>query len=481
MQACASHVNPVDKVRPSLSVQLLIKNGSVVSPSSTVRGNLVIDDGKVKDILLHDGDLPEAETTIDATGLHVLPGLIDPHVHFRVPGLDYKEDFNTGSQAAVCGGITTIIDMPNVKPPTADVESLQLKLECANGNSYCDFAIYAVLVEGSGPNILPLAEAGVCGYKIFMGETIGNIPAPSDGEIIEQWRIMSETGLRCGVHAEDNSILFYLRDKLQQEGRKDPLAFLESRPAVAEAEAMQRAILFAREAGSKLMIYHMSSMEGVEILRRAKQEGHVDVTGETGPHYFLFDGRDMVRMSLGSLLRMNPPVRTAEHGEALFAGLLDGTIDVIGTDHSPHTREEKCYDDRMGDIWKPLSGWPGVETNVPVMLTVVNEGRMTLQQYVKVQAENPARCWNLWPQKGNLAPGADGDITIVDMKREGVIDEENLHSKHKLSPWHGWKVSGMPVYTIVRGNVVAKDGEITTPEPEGRFTTPQGKFVTPLV
>jgi dihydroorotase-like cyclic amidohydrolase len=154
------------------------------------------------------------------------------------------------------------------------------------------------------------------------------------------------------------------------------LAFVESRPAVAEAEAIQRAILFAREAGSRLMIHHVSSRDGVEILRRAKADGDVDVKGESGPHYFLFEADDMIRRGLGSLLRMNPPVRAAEHGEAIFAGMLDGTIDVIGTDHSPHTREEKCYDDRLGNIWNAMSGWPGVETNVAIMLTVVNEGRM---------------------------------------------------------------------------------------------------------
>src|SRR5690348_16015602 len=319
---------------------MLIKNGRIVSPASTMRGHLIINKGKVPEVLLRDGHLPEAEVEIDAEGMLVLPGLIDPHVHFRVPELEYKEDFNTGSQAAVCGGITTVIDMPNVIPPTATVSALDAKLEVAKGNSFCDFGIYAVLMEGNIKEIPPLAEAGVCGYKIFMGETIGNIPAPSDGEIIDMWKVMADTGLRCGVHAEDNSILFYLRKKLQDAGRVDPLAFLESRPPVAEAEAIQRAILFAREAGSKLMIYHMSSKQGVEILRRAKQDGDVDVTGETGPHYFLFDGRDMVRMGLGSLLRMNPPVRESQHGEALFKGLLDGTIDVIGTDHSPHTREE---------------------------------------------------------------------------------------------------------------------------------------------
>lgn len=455
-----------------MPVQLLVKNGSIVSPLSVMRGHLVIDEGRVRDILLRDGDLPDAETTIDAEGLHVLPGLIDPHVHFRAPGLEYKEDFGSGSQAAVCGGITTVIDMPNVVPPTADVEALQMKLDCARGRSYCDYAVYGVLVDGSGPHVKPLAEAGVCGFKTFMGDTTGGLQAPVDGELIEQWRVLAETGLRSGVHAEDNGILFHLRDKLRAAGRTDPLAHLDSRPAVAEAEAIQRAILFAREAGSKLMIHHMSSRDGVELLRRAKAEGRVDVKGETGPHYFLFEGEDMVRKRLGSLLRMNPPVRSAEHGQALWEGLMDGTIDVLGTDHSPHTREEKCYDDRMGDIWKPLSGWPGVETSVPVMLTLVNEGRLSLPRYVRMQAESPARCWSLWPQKGNLGVGADGDVTIVDLRRSGVIDEARLHSKHKLSPWHGWHVTGMPVCTIVRGNVVARDGEVTDAAPAGRFVTP---------
>jgi len=226
-----------------LPAQMLIKNGVIVSPLGMMRGHLIIDDGKVQEIVFRDGSLPEAGTVIDAEGLHVLPGLIDPHVHFRVPGLDYKEDFDTGSQAAVCGGITSVIDMPNVKPPTSDVESFEMKLDCARDKSYCDFGVYAVLIDGSGKHIEPLAEAGVCGYKIFMGDTIGSIEPPVDGEMIEQWKIMSGTGLRCGVHAEDNGILFYLRDKLKAEGRTDPMAFVESRPAVAEAEADRKSVV----------------------------------------------------------------------------------------------------------------------------------------------------------------------------------------------------------------------------------------------
>lgn len=452
-----------------MAVDMIIKNGTIVLPECSLRGHLIIDQEKIKEISVFD-DLPEARQTIDATGLHVLPGLIDPHVHFRVPGLEYKEDFNTGSQAAAAGGITTIIDMPNVKPPTQDVAGFNAKMECAEGNSYVDFGVYAVIVEGSKKHIPALADAGVCGYKIFLGSTVGNIPAPSDGEIIEAWNIMRETSLRCGIHAEDNSILFYLQEKLQKMGRKDPLAHLEARPAIAEAEAISRAILFADHCKSKLMIYHMSSRDGVELLRDARQRG-VDVKGETGPHYLICRAEDMIQKGLGGLLKMNPPVRSDGHAEALWEGLLDGTIEVIGTDHSPHTPEEKMESDRFSDIWKVIPGWPGVETNVPLMLTQVNSGKLSLNHYVKVQSEGPAKAWNFWPRKGNLNAGADADVTIVDMNKEGTIDKNKLHSKSKVTPFHGWKVKGMPVYTIVRGQVVAKDGEIVG-KPTGKLQRP---------
>jgi len=439
-------------------VDLIVKNGTIVTPLASRRGHVLIRDGKIVDIMVGDA-LPQSREVIDATGLHVLPGLIDPHVHFRVPGLDYKEDFETGSQAAACGGITTVLDMPNVVPPTSNIEGFEAKVACAQGRSYVDYGLYAVIVEGSVDQILPLADAGVVGYKIFLGETVGNLPAPPDGEIIDAWRLMARTGLRCGVHAEDNGIILYLRKKLQAQGRKDPLAHLESRPSVAEAEAISRAILFAREAGSRLMILHMSAAEGVELVRRGKDSG-VDVMGETAPHYLLLEGEDMVQMGLGTLMKMNPPVRSREHGEALWRGLLDGTIEVIGTDHSPHTLAEKMADTPMGDIWRAMAGLAGVETGVPLMLTQVNAGRLSLNRYVKAQAEGPARAWNLWPRKGNLGRGGDGDLTIVDLQQEGVIDRSKLHSKSKVTPFHGFRVKGMPAYTIVRGHVVMKHGEL---------------------
>ena len=255
-------------------------------------------------------------------------------------------------------------------------------------------------------------------------------------------------------------------------GRKDPMVHPEARPSIAEAECTARAIMFAAHCKSKLMIYHVSAKEAVQLVREAKQRGQ-DVMAETGPHYLICEADDMIRKGLGSMLKMNPPIRSKEHGEALWKGLLDGTVEVIGTDHSPHTSEEKMENDRFSDIWKAIPGWPGVETNVPLMLTQVNEGKLTLNHYVKVQSEGPARAWNLWPRKGNLNVGADADVTIVDLKKEGVIDKNKLHSKPKLTPFHGWKVKGMPVYTIVRGHVVMKDGAL--------LGKPLGKLQRPIV
>lgn len=453
-----------------MTVDLIIKNGTVVQSHATTREHVIVDGGTIRELTPR-ADLPDARVTIDATGLHVLPGLIDPHVHFRAPGLEYKgDDFVSGSRGAALGGITCVIDMPNVLPPTWDVDGVRAKLAVAEGRSFVDFGIYAVIAEGTSKHVLPLADSGICGYKVFMGETTGNIPVPSDGEILDAWRTMRETGLRCGVHAEDNSILHYLRRKLQDAGRTDLLVHAEARPALAEAECISRAIMFAEHCGSRLMIYHMTTREGVELVRAARQRG-ADVMGETGPHYLVLEAVDMVRRQLGTLMKVNPPIRTRDHAAALWQGLLDGTIQVIGSDHAPHSEEEKRAHDVMGDIWGALSGAPGVETSVPLMLTQVNAGRLSLNRYVELQSEGPARAWNLWPRKGHLGTGADADLTIVDMQKEGVIDKHELQCRSRTTPFHGWRVKGLPVHTIVRGHVVVRDGRLVG-EPIGRLQRP---------
>jgi dihydroorotase (multifunctional complex type) len=267
-----------------------------------------------------------------------------------------------------------------------------------------------------------------------------------------------------GVHAENNQIMQYLIKKLKAAGRTDPLAHVETRPNIAEAESISKIILLAEAAGAKVHIYHMSSKEGVNLVKAGKERG-VDVTAETGPHYLLMEDKDMLKLK--SILKMNPPVRSKDNADRLWWGLLNGYVDCIATDHSPHTVEEKTND----NIWNAIPGFTGVETSVPLMLTQVNAGRLTLNQYVKLASENPAKVWDMYPQKGSVRIGSDGDLTIVDMKKESVLKSANLHSKTKVTPFDGWKVKGMPIYTIVRGKVVMKDGQLVG--------THAGKIVIP--
>lgn len=443
-----------------MSADLVIKNGWVVTPAETFKGGVAINDGKFVAIGTDDV-LPKGKEEIDAKGKHVLPGLIDGHVHFRVPGLDYKEDFTTGSTAAVCGGITMVMDMPNVVPPTADADKVREKIKLAEGAFLCDYAFYGVVVQTNTKDILPMAEAGVIGYKIFFGETIGNLPFPDDGMCMEAFSNITQSKLPLGIHAENRQIMAYYTNKLKAEGKNDPIYWEASRPDICEAESVAHALFLAETFKTKLHVYHMSSKQAAFLVRDAKAKG-LRVTAETGPHYLLREYKDMEKV--GSLLKMNPPVRSKDHSEVLWDGLLNGYIDMIATDHSPHTLEEKGSD-LMGKMTKPaiwdcISGFCGVETGVPLMLTEVNKGRMSLNHYVKLASENPAKVWQIYPQKGAIRVGSDGAVTIVDMDKEGVIDVNKLHSKNKPSPWHGWKVKGMPVCTIVGGHVQMRDGEV---------------------
>jgi dihydroorotase len=455
-----------------MKADLVVKNGWVVTPDTTFKGGVAISDGKFTAIGADDF-LPEAKAVIDAGEKHILPGLIDAHVHFRDPGVTHKEDFGTGSTAAVCGGITTIIDMPNQIPPTENAEQVGVKKKIGESKSLCDFAVLGVVHQTNSDHILPMAQAGAIGYKIFFGETIGNLPFPDDGMCIEAFANITKSKVPLCVHAENRQIQHYWTNKLKSEGKNDPIYWEASRPAYCEEAAIAHIMFMAEHFGTMLHIVHASTKQAVDMLRAAKARG-LRFTAETQPHYLLRVASDMAQV--GPLLKMNPPVRSKEHQDALWQGLLDGTVDMIATDHSPHTLEEKGCDINgkmlKPAIWDCISGFCGVETQAPLMLTEVNKGRMTLNHYVKVASENPAKVWQMYPKKGAIRLGSDGDLTIVDMNKEMTIDPNKLHSKNKPTPWGGWKVKGVPVYTIVRGQVQMKDGE-----PVGKVI---GQMQTPI-
>lgn len=448
-----------------MSVDLVLRNGVVVTPIEKFKGGVAIYDGKIVAIGVNNS-LPDGKRVLDVSGNYIMPGLIDPHVHFRDPGLTYKEDFITGSTAAVFGGVTSVLDMPNVIPLTRDPEQVYAREKLIEQRSFVDIMLVGVVVQDNLDQIVPMAEAGVIGYKAFLGTTIGNIPAPDDGVLIDAMNLVAETGLRIGFHAENDIILKHHILQLQAIGRTDPLAHLESRPSVCEAESIQRVALFSKYTGAKTHIFHLSSKDGMELIAGYKEDG-LDMTAETCPHYIFLSEDDMER--LGSIMKMNPPVRSKEHGQALWEAILDGRVDFIASDHSPHTEDEKM----KPNIWEAISGFVGVETLMQMMFSeaVVKRG-MSVHHFVKICSESGAKAWDVYPQKGALEIGSDADITIIDPEKEWKINRHDLHSKNKVTPWHEWVGKGQPVGTIVRGQVLMWDRKFIAKNPSGKLIRP---------
>lgn len=432
---------------------LLIKGGTVVSGSATFAADVAVKDGLIQAVGAP-GSLTEARQVLDATGLFVLPGAIDVHVHFREPGYTHKEDWETGTAAAAMGGTTTVFEMPNTNPPTRSLRELRDK-QAAARKAYVDYGIYGLLAEDNIAELQGLIDGGVNAFKCFMGNTFGNLPSPSTGAMLEGFEIIAPSGLRISLHAETASIMAWRQQRLIAAGRTDPLAHIAARPAVVAAEAVARAAILAEWTGARVHVLHISSALELGPLRDAKARG-VDITGGTCPCYLLLDTSDYAR--LGSVIRVNPPVREAADSQAIWAALKDGTVDLIETDHAPHSLEEKT----KSVIWEADCGFPGVETQMPLMLNQVSQGRLSLEDYVRFSAEQPAKRFGLWPAKGRIEAGAHADIAVVDMTRTETIRAAGLHSRGKVTPFEGESVTGVPVHTLVRGRFVQRDRQLVT-------------------
>jgi dihydroorotase len=437
-----------------VSADLVIRNGKVVSPDAVVDASVAIKDGRVFAVGADDA-MPKAAETFNAAGLHVLPGAIDDHVHFRDPGYPHKEDWESGTAAAAFGGVSTVFDMPNTIPPTGTADVLAAKHAIAAAKAHIDFGLYGLLGEDTIAHVPALVDGGVIGFKLYMGNTFGKIPSPSTGATLEAFEVVAPTGKRISLHAETNSIMERRQKRLMAAGKIDQFAHLAARPAVVAVEAVSRAAILAEWTGARIHILHISSAEELRPLREAKLRG-VDITGETCPHYLLLSTEDYARVP--GVIAVNPPVREARNREPLWTALLDGTVDLIATDHAPHTPEEKT----RNDIWTVDCGFPGVETQMPLMLNEVNAGRMSICDYVRMSAFNPARIWGLYPRKGALVPGSDADIAIVDLARAHTIRDAETQSRSKISPWDGRKIKGLPIHTLVRGRFVMKNRTLVT-------------------
>ncbi|RDV02107.1 dihydroorotase [Undibacter mobilis] len=434
------------------TADLVIANGRIVTPDGVFEGSIAIKDGKVLAV----GDaqaMPLATELFDAGGLYILPGAIDDHVHFRDPGYPHKEDWESGTAAAAFGGVTCVFDMPNTIPPTANGEILAAKHAIAASKAHVDYGLYGLLGDNTIATVPELIDGGIIGFKLYMGNTFGKIPSPDTGATLECFEVAAATGKRVSLHAENNEIMERRQKRLMAAGKKDQWAHLAARPNVVAVEAVSRAAILAEWTGARIHVLHISTAEELRPLREAKARG-VDITGETCPHYFLLSTDDYARVP--GIIAVNPPVRERQNQQPIFDALVDGTIDVIATDHAPHAYEEKT----RNDIWTVDCGFPGVETQMSLMLTQVNAGRMTISDYVRMSAYNPARIWGLFPRKGALLPGSDADIAIVDLDRDHIIRDAETQSRSKVSPWDGYKVKGLPIHTLVRGRFVMKDRKL---------------------
>lgn len=445
---------------------LCVRNARIVDERGTWRGAIAIRDGRVAALFADEPDGP-ADEIIDARGLPVLPGLVDIHVHFNEPGRADWEGFECGSMGAAAGGMTTVVDMPlNNFPAVVDGQTLAAKAAALSGRSLVDYLLWGGLVTDNVDTLGDQDAYGIPGYKAFMSNSaIDDFPAAGDGVLYEGLRHAAASGKLVAVHAESETLTAHYTARLRAAGRIDRRAWLESRPPLAELEAIGRALLLARAAGARLHIVHVSLAEGVDLVDAARQAGQ-QVSCETCPHYLTLDEDDF--LAIGPRAKCAPPLRSRANVEALWQRVLQGKLDLIASDHSPCPTADKLRGE--DDIWQAWGGISGVQLLLPLLLEEgVHRRGLSLPLLARLTSANPARLLGLYPRKGSLQPGADADLTIVDPGQEWTVSAGALFARHQHTPYEGRRLHGRVIATLVRGLVVYKDGEIVTPPGHGRL------------
>lgn len=441
-------------------MDLILKNAHIPQGDRQVLTNILVDNEKIVGFA-NQIDGIHAKREIDVGGKLVVPGCIDPHTHFMDPGFTHRETFATGGMSAAAGGLTSHIDMPCCsKPSVRSKESFYEKLNPIKEKAYIDYAFWGGMTgedvrEGWLENVWGQVDQGVVAFKVYMTPSVPTFPKVSDAEMLEIFYKVAETGLPVGIHAENFDICNFYTEKYKQEGRLEPELWGVARGTIAEIAAIKLIISFSELTGARAHIVHMTSKAGADLVREAKQRG-VNITAETCPQYLTVTGEESLR-KFGTFAKVAPPLRDQEDIEAHWQGLADGTIDFVGTDHAPYeiATEKKGPD---SDIWNSFPGFPGVEYMIPILVSEgLNKGRLSLSRFVEVTSKNAAIHYGLYPKKGALEIGCDADFTVIDLEREWVIDQEKTYSMAKYSPFHGMKLKGKPVQTIVRGQMVYDD------------------------
>jgi len=461
-------------------VDLLIRNAHVVTLDAEFDADIRCRGGLIEAVeeprADHGGGWDEV---YEAAGRIVFPGVIDPHVHSRDPGQTHKEDFAHATRAAAAGGVTTILDMPNTIPPVTDADVLRERVEHHSRSAFVDFGLWGLVLDASSiKEIAALKQAGAVGVKLFWGfffdrdtgalvydardrDPASVLPPASTTDLWELFEAAAADDLLVGLHAEDRGILEALGGRHPEFDDYETL--LRTRPVAAEAAAIAAGVEIAAGSGARLHILHVSSGRGAALVRHARSDD-LSVSAETCPHYLTLTADDFP--AIGPAMKVYPPVRTAEDRRALWDAVNGDVVSSVASDHAPHSAEE-----RRGTLSKLPAGSFGIETMVQVLLNEAAERRTTLRRLSWVLSEGTARLYGLYPRKGSVEPGTDADFTVIDADASWSVDQETLHTKTKLSPWHGREGRGLPVATIVRGRMVMRDGELLG-EPSGSFVRP---------
>jgi allantoinase len=448
-------------------LDLIVRGGSVMR-ESLENLDIGVQDGKI--VMLESEILSSSAAEIDARGLHVLPGMIDVHVHFNEPGREDWEGIASGSRALAAGGGTLFFDMPlNSSPVTIDARSFNLKLEAMERSSLTDFALWGGLVPGNLEELPELAACGVIGFKAFMSNSgLEEFGASDDLTLLEGMRVAASLGLPVAVHAESDAITGALSSRFRALDKTGIRDYLESRPVIAELEAISRAILFAEDSGCALHIVHVSSGHGVILASEARARG-VNVSIETCPHYLAFTEEDLER--LGAVAKCAPPLRSKLEQELLWQQVLQGNVDIVSSDHSPAPPSMKTSPDFFA-IWGGISG---VQSSLNVLLTEGYEARgLSLNQISNLVSRKPAERFRL-PNKGKLELGFDADFVLLDLNASFVLSAEMLEYRHKQSPYLGHEFKGVVRRTVARGRSVYLHKDVGL-----RHASPQPQLVRPL-
>jgi allantoinase len=461
-------------------MNLLIRNAHLVTSEAEFDADIHCRDGLIEAV--QDPGVASGgrwDDVYDADGQVVFPGVIDPHVHSRDPGQTHKEDFAHATRAAAAGGVTTVLDMPNAIPPVTDVEVFEERVRHHSASAFVDFGLWGLILDaGSLKHVESLKAAGAVGLKLFWGfffdrdtgaliydakqrdpDTV--VPPATTADLWELFEVAAEAGILVGLHSEDRGILEAAAKR--HPDFDDYETLLKTRPVAAESAAIAAGIEIAMGTGARLHILHVSSRRGASLVRRAQADG-LPISAETCPHYLTLTAKEF--SSIGPAMKVYPPVRTEEDRDALWEAVNDDTVTSVSSDHAPHSAEE-----RQGRLSELPAGSYGIQTLLQVLLNEAATGRTTLKRLSWVLSEGTARLYGLHPQKGSFEVGTDADFTVIDPDAPWAIEQDRLLTKTKLSPWHGRKGRGLPVATIVRGDVVMRDGELVG-ECRGRFIRP---------